>query len=77
MDSFPDIRSFSDEQLTEFLASLHEEAARYATDPAVPYESNSSRLEDPRFAHGRKVLSNKIGIVRAELSARRGQVDPE
>jgi len=35
MDSFPDIRSFSDEQLTAFLASLDEEAARSATDPAL------------------------------------------
>jgi hypothetical protein len=76
MDSFPDIRSFSDEQLTEFLASLYEEAAG-ATDPVLLGGSDSLRFEDPRVAYRRRVLSNKIGIVRAELSARGGQADPD
>jgi hypothetical protein len=77
MDSFPDIRSFSDEQLTEFLASLYEEAARGATDPALLSQSDSLRLEDRGVAYRRKVLGNKIDIVRAELAARRGEADPE
>ena len=77
MDSFPDIRSFSDEQLTAFLASLDEEAARSATDPALLSGSDGSRLEDAAVAYRRKVLSNKIEIVRTELSARGGQAGPD
>ncbi len=77
MDSFPDIRSFSDEQLAAFLVSLDEEAARETTDPALLGGSDPSRLEDPSLVYRRKVLSNKIEIVRAELSARGGQAGPE
>jgi hypothetical protein len=76
VDSFPDIRSFSDERLTAFLASLYEEAVGGATDPALLSESDSLRLEDPGVAYRRRVLSNKVDIVRAELSARRGEADP-
>jgi hypothetical protein len=77
MDSFPDIRSFSDEQLTAFLASLDDEAARGATGPALLSGSDRSRQGDPAVVYRHKVLSNKIEIVRAELSARRGQAEPD
>jgi hypothetical protein len=77
MDSFPDIRTFSDERLTAFLASLDEEAARGGTDPALLSGSDPSRLEDPAVVYRHTVLSNKIEIVRAELSARRGQAEPD
>ncbi|HEY1516274.1 MAG TPA: hypothetical protein VGF91_07635 [Solirubrobacteraceae bacterium] len=77
MDSFPDIRAFSDEQLMAFLASLDEEAAGGATDPGLLSGSDPARLEEPAVVYRRKVLSNKIEIVRAELSARRGQAEPD
>jgi hypothetical protein len=77
MDSFPDIRSFTDEQLSAFLASLDEEAARGATDPALLSGSDPTRLDDPAVVYRRTVLSNKIEIVRAELSARRGPPEPD
>jgi hypothetical protein len=76
MDSFPDIRSFNDAQLTAFLASLEEEAARGATGLAPLSGSDRSRPGDPAVVYRRKVLRNKIEIVRREL-ARRGQADPD
>ena len=53
------------------------EAARGATDPARLSGSDPSRLEDPAVVYRRKVLSNKIEIVRAELSVRGGQAEPD
>ena len=76
MDSFPDIRSFSFEELTAFLASLSEGAARTATDPAMPGAGDASTSEDTSLAHRRQVLNNKIDLVRAELADRRGRSDP-
>jgi hypothetical protein len=70
MDSFPDIRSFSDERLTAFLASLYEEAVGGATDPALLSESDSLRLEDPGVAYRRRVLSNKRSTSCAQSSPR-------
>ena len=77
MDSFPDIRSFSDEQLTAFLASLEEEAARGATDPALLSGSDPSRLEDPAVVYRRKVLKQQDRNRARELSARGGQAEPD
>jgi hypothetical protein len=77
MDSFPDIRSFNDEQLAAFLASLDEEAARGATDPALLSGSDPVRPEDPAVVYRRKVLSNKIEIVCTELSGRRDREEPD
>jgi hypothetical protein len=59
--------------LTAFLASLDEDAVRGAANPALLNGNDPSRVEDPAAVYRRKVLSNKIEIVRAELCARRAQ----
>ena len=64
MDSFPDIRSFSVDELTAFLAALIDEAEA------------ASISTDASFANRRQVLHNKIDVVRAELSDRRDRLDP-
>jgi hypothetical protein len=64
MDSFPDIRSFSVDELTAFLAALIDEAEA------------ASISTDASFAYRRQVLHNKIDVVRAELSDRRDRLDP-
>jgi len=74
---FPDIRSFSDERLTAFLASLEEEAAGGVLDPTLVSGSDVSLPQDPVVICARTVPINKIEIVRAELSARGGEAEPD
>ena len=73
MDSFPDIRSFSIDELTAFLTALFDEAERSSTDLPVREAYVSDNVPP---AYRRQVLNNKIDLVRAELANRRGRPDP-
>ncbi len=64
MDSFPDIRSFSIDELTDYLATLSHELEA------------ASSSEDMSLAYRRQVLHNKIDLVRTELAERRDHPDP-
>ena len=73
--TLPDIRSFSIDELTAFLAALSDEAEKSSTDrPASG--ARDAHVSDNLPAYRRQVLNNKIDVVRAELANRRGRTDP-
>ena len=76
MDSFPDIRSFSIDELTAFLAALSDEAANSNTDRPAPSARDVYVSDDAALSYRRRVLQNKIDLVRAELTNRRSRPDP-
>ncbi len=76
MDSFPDIRAFSVDELAAFLAELSDEAdEKSTTDRPTATASGASASEDGSVGYRRQVLNNKLDLVRAELADRRGRRD--
>ncbi len=76
MDSFPDIRSFSIEELTDFLAVLSDEAEKSTTDRPASGAYAAYVSDNVPSAYRRQVLNNKIDLVRAELAGRGRRPDP-
>ena len=76
MDAFPDIRSFSIDELTAFLAALSDEAEKSTTDRPASGARDAYVSDNVPRAYRRQVLNNKIDLVRAELANRRGRPDP-
>jgi hypothetical protein len=76
MDSFPDIRSFSIDELTAFLAVLSDEAEKRTTDRPASSAYDAYVSDNVPTVYRRRVLNNKIDLVRAELANRRGRPDP-
>lgn len=77
MDSFPDIRSFSTDELRAFLAALVNEAERSTAErpEASKYEVHVSGTVPLEYR--RRVLNGKIDLVRAELATRGRPPDPD
>ena len=76
MDSFPDIRSFSIDELTAFLAALSDAAEKSTTDRPASSAYAAFVSDNVPPAYRRQVLNNKISLVRTELANRRGRPDP-
>lgn len=76
MDSFPDIRSFSIEELTAFLVALSEAAERSTSDRPASGAYAAYVSDDVPSAYRRQVLNNKIDLVRTELAGRGRRPDP-
>ncbi len=76
MDSFPDIRSFSIDELTAYLAALSDEAEKSSTDRPASGARDAYISDNVPTAYRRQVLNNKIDLVRAEIAKRRGRPDP-
>jgi hypothetical protein len=76
MDSFPDIRSFSIDELTAFLAALSDEAEKSSTERPASDARDAYVSDNVPPVYRRQVLNNKIDLVRAEIANRRGPPDP-
>ena len=76
MDSFPDIRALSTDELMAYLAALSEAAEQNTIGHPAPSRYEAYVSDNLPTAYRQQVLNNKIELVRAELAGRGRRPDP-
>jgi hypothetical protein len=77
MDSFPDIRSFSTDELRVFLAGLVNDAEQSTAERPASSGYDVHVSDTVPLEYRRRVLNGKIDRVRAELASRGGRRGPD